>query len=104
MVTPGKLWIADAERDARSGETLETPNPATGEVLTTLSRGRREDVADAVASARAAFPGWARTDPNDRARILWKAGELVLARAAELARLEAIDTGKPIGNASAIDV
>src|SRR5262245_35534609 len=104
MTRPGKLWIGNVEREARSGETLDTQNPATGEVLTTLARGRREDVDDAVAAARSAFPGWAATDPNDRARILWKAGELILARVEELARLEAIDTGKPIGNARAIDV
>jgi acyl-CoA reductase-like NAD-dependent aldehyde dehydrogenase len=101
---PRKLWIDNAEVDACSGETFDTPDPATGARLTTLARGRREDVDAAVASARAAFPKWARTDPNDRARILWKAGELLLARLEELARIEARDTGKPITNARTIDV
>jgi aldehyde dehydrogenase (NAD+)/phenylacetaldehyde dehydrogenase len=101
---PRRLWIDNAEVDARSGETFDTVNPATGGRLTTLARGRREDVDAAVASARAAFPRWARMDPNDRARILWKAGELILARADDLARLETLDTGKPIANARVIDV
>jgi len=105
MIAPAKLWIDNADADARSGETIETRNPATGEVLTTLARARREDVDVAVKSARRAFTGeWARTDINDRAKILWKAGELLMARVAELARLETLDTGKPIANSTAIDV
>jgi len=103
-IPPRKLWIDNAEVEARSGESFDTPDPSTGAPLTSLARGRREDVDAAVASARAAFPRWARTDPNDRARILWKAGELIMARLEELARLEARDTGKPISNARTIDV
>lgn len=104
MIEPGKLWIDNAPHEASSGERLPTANPATGDDLTTLARGRAADVDRAVASARAAFPSWAATDPNERARILWKAGELMMQRLDELAHLEAIDTGKPIGNARTIDV
>lgn len=99
-----KLWIHNQSVDALCGETLDTPNPATGARLATLARGKREDVDRAVASAKSAFPAWARLDPNERQRILWKAGELVLAHLPELARLESLDTGKPIANATAIDV
>ncbi len=104
MIAPAKLFIDNADSDSRAGEAIDTKNPATGETLTTLARGRREDVEDAVESAKRAFPGWAATDPNERARILWKAGELVMERLEELARLETVDTGKPIANARAIDV
>ncbi|HSN98886.1 MAG TPA: aldehyde dehydrogenase family protein [Candidatus Nanopelagicales bacterium] len=103
-LSPRKHWIDNQEADPRSGEVYEKKNPATGEVLVTHARGRREDVDAAVASARAAFPGWARMDPNERARILWKAGEAIMARLEELARLEVLDTGKPIANARLIDV
>ncbi len=99
-----KLWIQNQSLDALSGETLDTPNPATGQRLATLARGKREDVDRAVASAKAAFPAWSRMDPNERQRILWRAGELVLAHLPELARLESLDTGKPIANSTAIDV
>lgn len=98
------LWIDGRAVPALSGETLPTYNPATGEVLAHLPRGRREDVDAAVAAAVRAQPEWARMDPNDRARILWKAGELILARKDELARLETLDTGKPLANATNIDV
>lgn len=98
------LWIDNRAVPALEGETLDTPNPATGERLATLARGKREDVDLAVASAKKAFPGWSRMDPNERARILWKAGELILANLESLAKLESLDTGKPISNARAIDV
>ena len=57
-----------------------------------------------MASAKRAFPAWARTDPNERQRILWKCGEGILANLEALARLETLDTGKPITNARTIDV
>ncbi|MDP2311476.1 MAG: aldehyde dehydrogenase family protein [Pseudomonadota bacterium] len=98
------LWIDNAPRPAASGATFFTPNPATGETLAELARGDRVDVDLAVASARRAFPAWARTDPNERQRILWKCGEGILANLEALARLETLDTGKPISNARAIDV
>ncbi|MFI5246467.1 MAG: aldehyde dehydrogenase family protein, partial [Gemmatimonadales bacterium] len=99
-----KLWIDNRDADALSRETFDTMNPATGAKLATVPRARREDVDVAVRSAARAFPAWARLDPNERARILWKAGELVMSKLEELARLEALDTGKPIANARLIDV
>ncbi len=98
------LFIDNAERPALGGETFDTPNPATGAKLASLARGKKEDVGAAVASSLRGFAVWSKVDPNDRAKILWKAGELVLARIDELAELETRDTGKPIGNARAIDV
>jgi acyl-CoA reductase-like NAD-dependent aldehyde dehydrogenase len=103
-VAPGRLWIDNTECEAAAGERFETANPATGEALTTLARGRAADVDRAVISAARAFGPWSRMDPNERARILWKAGELILAHAEALAELEARDTGKPITNARTIDV
>jgi aldehyde dehydrogenase (NAD+)/phenylacetaldehyde dehydrogenase len=98
------LWIDNAPRPALSGATFTTPNPTTGEPLAELARGDRADVDLAVASAKRAFPAWARTDPNERQRILWKCGEGILANLEALARLETLDTGKPITNARTIDV
>lgn len=99
-----QLWIDNTARDALSGETIDSPNPATGAMLVSIARGRREDVELAVASAKRAFEGWARLDPNEKARILWACGERILAHADELARAEALDVGKPIANARNIDV
>jgi aldehyde dehydrogenase (NAD+)/phenylacetaldehyde dehydrogenase len=99
-----RLWIDHQEREALTGETLDTPNPATGALLARLARGRAADVDVAVRSSRRAFDGWARLDPNDKARLLWRVGELVLAHGEELAQLETLDVGKPIANARLIDI
>ena len=96
------LWIDGAPRS--SVETFLSREPATGLPLALLSRGTAAEVDLAVASARRAQPGWAKTDPNEKARILWKIGEAITAAIPELARLEARDVGKPIANARAIDV
>jgi aldehyde dehydrogenase (NAD+) len=104
-VPPPRLWIDGQEREAADGRTLPTDNPATGDTLTVLPRGGTEDVDAAVRAARKSFEsGWGKLSGADRARILWRAGELLNERVEELARLEAIDTGKPIGNARMVDV
>jgi aldehyde dehydrogenase (NAD+)/phenylacetaldehyde dehydrogenase len=103
-MTDASLFIDNEPRPARSGARFETQNPATGQLLATLARGSREDVDAAVASATRAQPAWARTDPYERQRILWRAGEILLERKEDIARTETLDTGKPISNARAIDV
>jgi aldehyde dehydrogenase (NAD+)/phenylacetaldehyde dehydrogenase len=108
MSSPSPLsythWIDNKDAAAIAGETFETPNPATGAVLATLSRGTKADVDSAVKAATRAFGPWSKMDPNERARILWKVGELVMGKLEHLARLESLDTGKPIANARLIDV
>jgi acyl-CoA reductase-like NAD-dependent aldehyde dehydrogenase len=100
-----KLWIDGQAREASDGRTIASENPSTGATLVELPRGGREDVELAVASARKSFEsGWGRLNGVDRSRILWKAGELLAARCDEIARLESLDTGKPIANARAVDV
>src|SRR5688572_21747895 len=103
-VVAARIFVDNAERDALSGETFDAFDPATGRVLAKVARGRAEDVDLAVASAARAQPAWARLDPNEKARLLWKVGERILAELEPLARLEALDVGKPVANARAIDV
>ncbi len=95
-------WIDNAEHAGTA--TFETTNPADGGVLAHVARGTKADVDLAVASAKRAQEGWWRTDPTERERILRRAGELILERLEDLARIETLDTGKPIANARAIDV
>lgn len=99
-----KNWINNAEVAPHGGQYIPTFEPGTGDVFAELARSGAEDIHQAVAAARAAQPAWARTDPYERQRVLWRAGEIILERLEELARLEARDTGKPITNARAIDV
>jgi len=104
-VKPGRLIIDGEAVEAASGATFTTVNPATEEPITTVSEAGPEDVDRAVRAARRALAGpWSRMKPIDRARALWKLGDLVLEHADELARLETLDNGKPIFESRLVDV
>jgi phenylacetaldehyde dehydrogenase len=104
--TTRKLFIDGEWVDAASGETFETPNPASGETLATVAAGGAEDINRAVRAARRAFDDgpWGRLTPSERGRIVWRIGDLILDHLEELAELETLDNGKPIGVARAADV
>ena len=95
-------WI-DGERRP-PGETFETIDPATGAVLARVTQGTADDVAEAVAAARRAAPGWAATSDHDRARVLYALARGLQRQSRRLAVLETLDTGKPIREARDIDV
>lgn len=99
-----KLYIDGALVDAASGETFETVNPATGEVLCRVQRANAADVDRAVASAQAGFAQWSRMTGAERGRILNRAARLLRERNDEIAHLEVLDTGKPISEAASVDV
>ncbi len=94
---PRQLLINNQWVDAADGETFETVNPATGEVLAHVARGRAADVDRAVRAARAAFEGgeWAKMSAADRERLLWRLADLIEARRGIFAQLESLDNGKP---------
>jgi betaine-aldehyde dehydrogenase len=83
---------------------FQTFNPATGETLATLRSDGAAEVDAAVARAAVAQKQWARLTGTERGRILRRAVDLLRARNDELARLETLDTGKPIQETSAVDV
>ena len=102
---PRQLFIGGRWTNAVAGEEFDTLDPATGEVLTTVARGRAVDVDRAVAAARRAFEGnWSRWTPAQRQRLLFRVGEKLYERAEEFAQLESLDNGKPVGVAQAVDV
>ncbi len=75
-------------------------NPSdTTDVVGVFAQGTAADVADAVAAARAAFPGWSHSGPMDRHGILMRAAAEVTARAEELATLLAREEGKTLTEA-----
>ncbi|MBB3010134.1 malonate-semialdehyde dehydrogenase (acetylating)/methylmalonate-semialdehyde dehydrogenase, partial [Cupriavidus alkaliphilus] len=61
--------IAGRQTRGASQRQADVFNPATGEVAARVALGTAQDVADAVAAAKAAFPAWADTPPLRRARI-----------------------------------
>lgn len=84
--------------------SFETVNPATGEVLATIRIDGQAEVDKAVARASEAQKKWAATPGAERGRILNRAAQLLVERNDELARIEALDTGKPIQETIAVDV
>ncbi|MFV0358168.1 aldehyde dehydrogenase family protein [Tropicimonas sp.] len=81
-------------------ETLPLEDPSTGGQIGAIARGGAGDIDAAVAAARAAQTGeWGRATAAERGRVLMRIGEMVRARVDELARLEAIDVGKPLTQA-----
>jgi betaine-aldehyde dehydrogenase len=81
--------------DAAEGATEEVTNPANGEVIAEMPLSTEEDVNRAVAAAKAAFDGWARSTPGERAAAIYKLADLLEEHAEELGDLEAADAGKP---------
>jgi succinate-semialdehyde dehydrogenase/glutarate-semialdehyde dehydrogenase len=76
-------------------DTIEVHDPATGELVGRVRPAGPDDVDAAVARARAARDGWARTAPGDRAGLVRDAAGAVRAIAEELARLNETETGRP---------
>ncbi|MCB9358088.1 MAG: aldehyde dehydrogenase [Calditrichaeota bacterium] len=82
---------------ALSGKTLALQNPATGEALGMIPLSGADDIDKAVAAARSALNGkWGRQAASARTKILFKAAELMNARAKEIAELESRNMGKPV--------
>jgi acyl-CoA reductase-like NAD-dependent aldehyde dehydrogenase len=105
-VKPGQLFIDGKWVDAVGGKTYSTVNPATGDVITQVADGGAADVDAAVIAARRAFQSgpWAQMAASDRARILWKMGDLVDKYNEDLGTLETLDNGKPIFESRYVDI
>ncbi|HZL48469.1 MAG TPA: gamma-aminobutyraldehyde dehydrogenase [Solirubrobacteraceae bacterium] len=87
----------DGERvPSTGGDSEAVLNPATGEELARAPRSTAEDVDRAVRAARRAFAGWSQTTPAQRSQALLALADLVEEHAEEIARLEALNAGKPI--------
>ncbi|MEX1125225.1 MAG: aldehyde dehydrogenase family protein, partial [Acidimicrobiia bacterium] len=99
-----RLYIGGEYQDASSGETFDTINPATGQVICAVQHAGPGDVDRAVGSAREGFLIWREMSGAERGRILNKAAALLRKYNDDLARLEVLDTGKPLQEAIAVDV
>ena len=101
-----RLLIDGRRVDALDGATFATTDPSSGAVLARVAEAGAADVDLAVAAARRALTEgpWSRATPADRARILWRLGDLILEHGEELAGLETLDNGKTFASALAVDV
>ena len=86
-----------------SKETIEDINPATSEVIATIPRSNLNDVNEAVLAADKARDNWSSLSLAERRKWLEKIANALEARSEEIAKLESLDTGKPIKIARAVD-
>ncbi len=92
----GGKWIEPA-----GTQTLPLINPSDGSEICQIARGETVDIDAAAAAADAARAGWADLPAVERGRVLTRLGALILDHVEDLARLEAMDVGKPLTQARA---
>ncbi|MCC7347348.1 MAG: CoA-acylating methylmalonate-semialdehyde dehydrogenase [Variibacter sp.] len=89
-------FIDGQERKGASGRFGDVFNPNTGEVQAKVALAAKSEVENAIANAEAAQPGWAATNPQRRARVMFKFLELVQAEYDDLAKLLSSEHGKTV--------
>ncbi len=101
-----QAFIDGAFVDAMSGDTYDTINPATGELLAKTAACGVADVDKAVAAARRSFNAgvWSEAAPAERKAVIKKLAALIRENHEELALLETLNVGKPIQDSLNIDI
>lgn len=98
------LFIDGEFVDPIEGDSYKTINPATEEVLATVSEGTAADVDAAVKAARKAYTKWSKLSGAERAKYLYRIARILQERAREFAVLESLNNGKPIKESRDFDV
>lgn len=106
MTVPQQLsnYINGRLQAPLSGNYLEHVNPATGEVAGHLPDSGHRDIQEAVNAAKAAFPAWSNTSPEERFTVLNRIADLITQHQEILALAETNDNGKPITLSRTIDI
>ena len=90
---------------AADGRTFDTIDPSTGQVIAEVAQGGADDVDRAVAAARTALEGkWGSIVASKRSALMLALADLMEQHTDELAELESLDNGKPVGLAKVVDV
>src|SRR5499427_4298568 len=91
-------FIGGKEVKGASGRTGDVFNPNTGEVQAKVALASKSEVEQAVANAAAAQPAWAATNPQRRARVMFKFVDLVQKEYDSLAHLLSSEHGKTLAD------
>ena len=89
-------YVDGAWAGADSGKTVAVTDPATGEQLGTVPNMGADETRRAIEAANAALPGWRAKTAKERANILRKWFDLMMANQEDLARLMTAEQGKPL--------
>ncbi len=96
---PTQAYIGGQWRNASDGRTFDVTNPATGEKIAAVADCAAAETLTAIAAASAAQKGWAGWTANDRANVLRRWRDLMVAQADRLARILMLENGKPLAEA-----
>ena len=89
-------FIGGKFRDSRSEKTDPIPNPATGETIASLPHSTREEINEAVAAAKQAFPAWSETPVPERAQVMFRFKALFDQHIDELSEIVTRENGKTL--------
>ena len=98
------IFIDGKFQSSNSKKSLKTISPSTEEVLSTISLGNKNDINDAVQSAKEGLKIWSKLSGTQRAKYLFKLARLIQERSREFAVLESLDGGKPIKESRDFDL
>ncbi|MFC3075492.1 aldehyde dehydrogenase family protein [Shinella pollutisoli] len=97
-----RLFIDGDHAASESGRVIERHNPATGALVATWPAGTAKDAERAIAAARAAFADrrWCGLSVAERSAVLFAVADRIRDNAAELARIESLESGKTLAQAT----
>lgn len=106
LKAPEKIlnYIGGELKAPANGKYIDNVNPATGEVYSYIPDSTAQDVEEAVAAAKAAFPAWSTTPAEEKFRILNRIAELIDWNLDALAFAETNDNGKPLWLSKRVDI
>src|ERR1700741_2637204 len=91
-----RYFAGNEWREAADKKFFEVHEPYSGQLFARVAAGSRADARAAVDAAAKAFPAWAQSSPDERARLFLKASEIVRRRRTEIAEVLARETGSTI--------
>lgn len=93
------LYINGEFCNAKSNQTFDVINPATGEVVETVAKGGAEDAQAAIDAAQAALQPWSRLTAKERYTYLTRTAGILRSRTEAIAELITREMGKPLAEA-----
>src|ERR1700744_3500960 len=93
---PTDLWIGGKWRKSSDNQRFDVIDPATGREIAPLAGASFDDAKAAIDAADAAFAGWAGRKPRERAEILRKCYEVIMAQSERLPQLSTLEKGKTV--------
>lgn len=103
LLPPMANWI-DGKFVEGKAEGIPSIYPATGKTFAQMNWADDSQIEQAVEAAKKGFEIWRKTAPAERARILFRTAQILRERNDEIAKLETLDTGKPVQETLYVDV